>query len=136
MAGLRRFIEAHGGDDVFEFDLTSNRPDCLSHLGVAREVAAIEHTSLRFPEGGLIEFQPAAETIASVEIQDFELCPRYTARVIRGVKVGPSPAWLVARLESVGVRSINNVADVTNYPRLASLLTHLISDSLRAHRLS
>ena len=116
MAGLAvDSIESHGGDDVFELDLTSNRPDCLSHLGVAREVAAIEHSSLRFPEGGLVEVQPAAETIASVEIQDFELCPRYTARVIRGVKVGPSPAWLVARLESVGVRSINNVADITNY---------------------
>ena len=116
MAGLAvDSIESHGGDHIFEFDLTSNRPDCLSHFGIAREVAAIDRTTLKSPKVQLVEVQPRADSAARVDIQDFELCPRYTARVITGVKVGPSPAWLAARLESVGVRSINNVADITNY---------------------
>ena len=116
MAGLAvDSIESHGDDEIFEFDLTSNRPDCLSHFGIAREVAAVDRTTLKSPESRLAEIETRAESVASVAIQVLELCPRYTARVITGVKVGPSPAWLVARLESVGVRSINNVADITNY---------------------
>lgn len=116
MAGIAvDSIESHGEDQIFEFDLTSNRPDCLSHFGIAREVAAIDRTTLKSPQASLGEIEPRADTLARVEIQDFELCPRYTARVITGVRVGPSPAWLAARLESVGVRSINNVADITNY---------------------
>ena len=116
MAGLAvDSIESHGNDEIFEFDLTSNRPDCLSHFGIAREVAVIDGATLKLPQSRLVEVQPSAASAASVEIQDLDLCPRYTARVITGVKVGPAPAWLAARLESVGVRSINNVADVTNY---------------------
>ena len=102
-------------DNVFELDLTSNRPDCLSHFGIAREVAAIEGSTATLPSLSLTQSQVPASSVADVEINDFDLCPRYTARVIRGVKVGPSPGWLISRLESVGVRSINNVADITNY---------------------
>ncbi len=119
MAGLAvDSIEKHATapfDNVFELDLTSNRPDCLSHFGIAREVAAIEGSAARLPAFKLNQSQIPASSVAGVEINDFDLCPRYTARVIRGVKVGPSPDWLVSRLESVGVRSINNVADITNY---------------------
>ena len=119
MAGLAvDSIEKHATapfDNVFELDLTSNRPDCLSHFGIAREVAAIEGSAARLPALNLNQSQIPASSVAAVEINDFDLCPRYTARVIRGVKVGPSPDWLISRLESVGVRSINNVADITNY---------------------
>ncbi len=119
MAGLAvDSIEKHATapfDNVFDLDLTSNRPDCLSHFGIAREVAAIAGSAARFPTFKLNQSQIQASSVAGVEINDFDLCPRYTARVIRGVKVGPSPDWLISRLESVGVRSINNVADITNY---------------------
>ena len=110
-----------GEDYVLEFDLTSNRPDGLSHLGIAREVAALCGAELKLPAA-----QPIAESgesektsdLTSVEIRNPELCPRYTARLIRGVKIGPSPAWLVSRLEALGQRSVNNVADITNYVML------------------
>ncbi|MFN0088177.1 MAG: phenylalanine--tRNA ligase subunit beta [Blastocatellia bacterium] len=111
-------VEEHGGDHVLEFDLTSNRPDCLSHLGVAREAAAVSGKALKMPA---VELRPAkartSET-ASVEILAPELCPRYSARTIRGVRIGPSPAWLVERLEAMGQRSVNNIADITNYVML------------------
>ncbi len=116
MAGLAvDTIEEEGGDHLFEFDLTSNRPDALSHLGVARELAALVGAELVAPTADLDETGPAADGLASVEILDPDLCPRYTARLVQGVKVGPSPAWMVERLEALGMRSINNVADVTNY---------------------
>jgi phenylalanyl-tRNA synthetase beta chain len=113
-------VEDHGEDAVLEIDLTSNRPDCLSHLGVAREVAAIVDQPLKKDgETGRPEdagLQTAALT--SVEISAPELCPRYSARLIKGVKIGPSPDWLVKRLEVMGQRSVNNVADITNYVML------------------
>lgn len=116
MAGLAvDTMEEEGGDVLFEFDITSNRPDALSHLGIAREVAALAGGKLHVPRAELHESETPASDLASVEILDADLCPRYSARVIRGVKVGPSPDWLVARLEALGMRSINNVADVTNY---------------------
>src|SRR6476659_5944680 len=116
MAGLAvDTIDEEGGDFLFEFDLTSNRPDALSHLGVARELAALTDSELRVPEANLVETGPAACELATVEILDPDLCPRYTSRIVRGVKVGPSPEWMVERLEALGMRSINNVADVTNY---------------------
>lgn len=108
-------IEETGGDTLFEFDITSNRPDALSHYGIAREVAALLDAPLVAPVGVVAEAEPAAETLTSVVIEDPELCPRYVARVIRGVTIGPSPDWMVRRLEALGQRSINNVADVTNY---------------------
>lgn len=108
-------IEEIGGDTLFEFDITSNRPDALSHYGIAREVAALLDAPLVAPVGVVAEAEPAAETLTSVVIEDPALCPRYVARVIRGVTIGPSPDWMVRRLEALGQRSINNVADVTNY---------------------
>jgi phenylalanyl-tRNA synthetase beta chain len=109
-------FEALGLKDVrFEIGLTPNRSDCLSVLGVAREAAALCGPDLHFrkPVG------PAGEgdirSLTSVEVKDPEGCPRYAARLIRGITIGPSPAWLARRLESVGLRSINNVVDVTNY---------------------
>ncbi len=108
----------HNLDYVMEFDLTSNRPDCLSHLGIARETAALSGKPLRMPEAKIAESQTKTGDVTSVEILNPDLCPRYTARVIKGVKIGPSPAWLVERLEAMGQRSLNNVADITNYVML------------------
>jgi phenylalanyl-tRNA synthetase beta chain len=119
MAGLAvDAVEAYGDDYILEFDLTSNRPDCLSHLGIAREAAAISAKHLKLPEIKLSESKTGTGEVTSVEIQNPELCPRYTARVIRGVRIGPSPDWLVKRLEGMGQRSVNNVADITNYVML------------------
>ncbi len=111
-------IEEHNGDSILEFELTSNRPDCLSHLGIAREVSAV----LDKPLHNKITIEKTSVTktsaVTSVEVLAQDLCPRYTARVIRGVTVGVSPEWLVARLEALGQRSVNNVADITNYVML------------------
>lgn len=108
-------IEPAGDDHVLEFDLTSNRPDCLSHAGIARETAIVCGTSLIHREPSLREIDPGIETVTSVELLAADLCPRFTARVVRGVKAGPSPKWLVDRLEAIGQRSVNNIADITNY---------------------
>ena len=102
-------------DVQIEIGLTPNRPDCLSVVGVAREVAAMCGKTLRLPEVTIIEGGSPVEDQASVTIKDDDLCPRYAARMIQDVKIGPSPSWMVSRLESVGMRSINNVVDVTNY---------------------
>lgn len=119
MAGLAvDAVEQAGDDEILDFDLTSNRPDCLSHLGIAREVAAITGRQLRLPVVDLQESSETAANLTSVEILDPDLCPRYSARLIRGVKIGPSPDWMVRRLEALGQRSINNVADITNYVML------------------
>ena len=114
-------VEEHGDDSVLEFDLTSNRPDCLSHLGIAREAAAVTGKPLDMPDvvtGRLSDVPTKASEVASVEILNPDLCPRYSARIIKGVKIGPSPEWLVKRLEVMGQRSVNNVADITNYVML------------------
>ena len=104
-----------GGDACLLVEVTSNRPDCLGHLGVARELAAALAARVRRPEVAFEELPESAADLTRVAIEDLDLCPLYTARVIRGVKVGPSPGWLQARLEAVGVRPVNNVVDVTNY---------------------
>lgn len=106
-------IHASGEDSVFDIDLTSNRSDCLSHLGVSREVAAITNDKLRIANDENKE--PTTESQNLVSIQDADLCNRFTARIIRSVKIAESPEWLVKRLEAVGERSINNVADITNF---------------------
>lgn len=116
MAGLAvEGIERIGDDHILDFDLTSNRPDALSHFGIAREAALICGSALTPRAVTLTEGDEPAEAAASIEILDPDLCPRYAARVVRGVKVGPSPKWLVDRLESIGQRPVNNVADITNY---------------------
>lgn len=111
----RPVFEVLGLKDVrFELGLTPNRPDCLSIVGVAREVAAIVGRPLQVPHQlPKEEGTPCADTV-SISLEAQGLCPRYAARLIRGVKVGPSPEWMVRRLEAVGMRSINNVVDVTN----------------------
>ena len=99
MAGLAvESIEPHGDDHLLDLDLTSNRPDALSHLGVAREAAILCGMALRPQVINITESSEAAESVAAVEIHDSELCPRYAARVVRNVTVGPSPKWLVDRL--------------------------------------
>ncbi len=116
MLGLAVEVVHEAGDDfVLEIDLTSNRPDCLSHLGVAREVAAATGGRVSLPEGAPSKMEGRAESFTSVEIRDADLCPRYAGRVVRGVTIKPSPPWLVKRLEAIGQRPINNVADITNY---------------------
>lgn len=109
-------FEALGLKDVrFELGLTPNRADCLSIVGVAREVAAMTASPLRLPQPIVAEEGEEIGLQTSVTIEEPELCPRYAARLIRNVKIGPSPEWLVRKLESVGQRSINNVVDVTNF---------------------
>lgn len=109
-------VEALGLDDVIlEVAVTPNRPDALSILGLAREVSAIFGLPLRFPPTDVTESGPPIVSLARVDVKDRVLCPRYAARVIRGVSVRPSPTWLVRRLEAAGLRPINNVVDVTNF---------------------
>jgi phenylalanyl-tRNA synthetase beta chain len=108
-------------DVVYDLEVTPNRPDLNSLIGIAREISALTGHSLRFPDVVLppssLDPQPSSDLVA-VRIEAPDLCPRYTARVVRGVKVGPSPDWLRQTLEKVGLRSISNVVDVTNYVML------------------
>src|SRR5215831_10270777 len=108
-------LESIGDDSVFELDVATNRPDCLSHYGVAREVAAVYDTRLKPPRFELREADEQTSQVFSISIADPDLCARYCGRYIAGVTIGPSPEWLKTRLEAIGVRSINNVADITNY---------------------
>ena len=102
-------------DTIIEFDLTPNRSDCLSIIGIAREVAAILKTPLKYPRVELPPGTSPTEELSSVTIEAPDHCPRYAARVVTDVRVGPSPFWLQDRLHSVGLRAINNVVDVTNF---------------------
>lgn len=102
-------------DAQIEIGLTPNRPDCLSVVGVAREVAALCDAPLNLPRPQVQESAQDINERTSVRIENPVDCPRYAARMIDAVTIGPSPAWLVRRLEAVGMRSINNVVDVTNY---------------------
>src|SRR5207342_1532546 len=97
-------VEEIEGDSVLDVEVPSNRPDCLSHIGVAREVSVIESGSVTLPVANPPKTEGRAESLTSVEILDPHLCPRYAARIIRGVKIGPSPEWLVKRLEAIGQR--------------------------------
>ena len=108
-------IEEVYGDTVIDIEVSSNRGDCLSHIGVAREVAAFLGKELKLPKFELPEDETQASDKVNIQIDEPELCGRYTARVIIGAKIGPSPEWMSNRLESVGVRSVNNVVDATNY---------------------
>jgi phenylalanyl-tRNA synthetase beta chain len=102
-------------DTVLDLAPTPNRGDCLSVLGIAREIAALTGARLHVPAPHVLEGEPAASTLAQVEVEAPDLCPRYCARLLRGVQVGPTPPWMRTRLALVGLRSINNVVDVTNY---------------------
>jgi phenylalanyl-tRNA synthetase beta chain len=148
------YLGRAGGDVVYDLEITPNRPDWNSVLGIAREIAAVTGNQLKIPQipegrvtrvpnssgqSGTRMARPSenAGDLVSVRIEDAELCPRYTARVVKGVKIGPSPDWLRTTLEKVGVRSINNIVDVTNYVMLETgqplhaFDYHLISASRR-----
>ena len=108
------FASAMGMDDVVvEFEVTPNRPDCLSVVGIAREVRALTGAELRLPEGLAATATGACDV--DIEIEDALACPRYVGRVVHGVHVGPSPDWLQRRLRAVGLRPLNNIVDVTNF---------------------
>ena len=106
-------VESVGGDGVFEMEITTNRPDCMNHHGVARECSAVYDVALKPIQPPLPKAQGKAGF--SIEIADAQGCARYTARIVRGVKIGPSPARIAERLASVDQRSINNIADASNY---------------------
>lgn len=113
------YLGRAGSDVVYDLEVTPNRPDLNSVIGIAREIAALTGNPLKLPA---IQFLSTSSEpisgVVTVRLEDAELCPRYTARVIRRVKIGPSPDWLRSTLEKVGIRSINNVVDVTNYVML------------------
>jgi phenylalanyl-tRNA synthetase beta chain len=120
MAGLNHESTTEvGGDLAIDLEVTSNRPDCLGHIGIAREVAVLWNKRLELPAAAPAAGLPPAispvESLVKVQIECPDLCLRYTARVIRGVKVGPSPSWMVRRLKTVGITPINNVVDISNY---------------------
>lgn len=108
-------IETIGQDTAIDLEVTSNRPDCLGHIGVAREIAVVWGLPLKAPEPQPVGSGPSVTDETAVEITAAALCPRYTARLIKGVKIGPSPAWLKDRLATLGIASVNNVVDITNY---------------------
>ena len=105
-------------DSVVEFEITNNRPDCLSVRGLARESACTFHTPLTFAEPTVTAGHGDIHEKLSVEIKDAELCPRYTARMVKNIKIAPSPKWMRRRLRASGVRPINNIVDITNYVML------------------
>lgn len=111
-------LSAYLGDTILDFDITPNRPDCLSVIGIAREIAALTESKLRIPEIHYEELAQPVDSLASVEIAALDLCPRYCASLLTGVKVAPSPQWLQRRLLACGMRPINNIVDVTNYVML------------------
>ncbi len=114
IAGLEVvLIEKIGSDSIFDIEITPNRPDCFNMVGIAREVSAA--CGKRFKPPKIKKIKPTFKAKPTVQIKDKALCPRYTARIIKDVKVGPSPKWLVETLEKMGLRSVNNVVDVTNY---------------------
>jgi len=108
-------IETVGDDTAIDLEVTSNRPDCLGHLGVAREISVLWGQPLKAPQPQPEGSGPSVTKQTSVAIEANDLCPRYTARLIKGVKVGPSPEWLQKRLTTLGVATVNNVVDITNY---------------------
>jgi phenylalanyl-tRNA synthetase beta chain len=129
------YLGRASGDVVYDLEITPNRPDWNSVIGIAREIAAVTGNKLKMPDVTVGQASRPSQTeenklesgatpdlrcedLVSVRIEDAELCPRYTARVVKGVKVGPSPDWLRSTLEKVGFRSINNIVDVTNYVML------------------
>lgn len=116
MAGLNHESSSPVGDDLaIDLEITSNRPDCLGHIGIAREAAVLFQQPLKLPAAAPRAAAANVADLTSVDLQCPQLCHRYTARVLRGVKVAPSPAWLSRQLATIGVATINNVVDVTNY---------------------
>lgn len=110
-------IEKIGKDWVLDINILSNRPDCLSHIGMAREIGAMLKIKpvIAKPKTGKIKGMPLAKSLVAVEIKDHNACFRYTGLAVTGTKIGPSPDWVARRLKACGLRPINNVVDVTNY---------------------
>ena len=107
-----------GPETVLSIDVGTNRPDCLSLVGIAREITALAGGETRVPSGAVTESGPPVDSLANVRVDAHDDCPRFVGRVITGVRIGPSPDWLKRRIEAAGVRSISNVVDVTNYVML------------------
>lgn len=105
-------------EDVVEFEITSNRPDCFSIVGLAREAAATFRKPFNMPKIEVIEEEKSMDNMINIEIKNYDICPRYTCRIIEDVKIEPSPQWLRHRLTSAGIRPINNIVDITNYVML------------------
>ena len=112
------YLGRSGSDVVYDLEVTPNRPDLNSVIGIAREIVALTGNALKIPGIKFSESNEKVADLVSVKIEDAEICPRYTARIVKGVKIGPSPAWLCDTLEKAGIRSISNVVDVTNYVML------------------
>jgi phenylalanyl-tRNA synthetase beta chain len=119
---LEEFHDVSAGlttpDIAIDLEVTSNRPDCLGHIGIAREISVLFQQPLTIPTAAVTESSHPAADAVSVRIDCSDLCPEYHARLIRGVRIGPSPAWLRDRLAAVGINSVNNVVDITNYVML------------------
>jgi phenylalanyl-tRNA synthetase beta chain len=113
-------IEFFESDAVIVLEVTSNRGDCLSHIGIARELAAATGKNLKLPKIELPEGDKEVSEFVDVRIEQSRLCCRYTARIINGIRVGPAPDWMKKRLGAIGVRSVNNVVDATNYAMMES----------------
>jgi phenylalanyl-tRNA synthetase beta chain len=107
--------DLYESDTAYELEITSNRPDWLSLIGIAREVKALSGNKLKFPEVAPLENKSDKDYSDLIEIKDYELCPRYTGRIVKNVKVAESPDWLKEALTSIGLRPINNIVDITNY---------------------
>jgi phenylalanyl-tRNA synthetase beta chain len=124
-------------DQIIDIAVTPNRSDCLSIVGIGREVAAICKSPLRYPVISILEAGPDITALSSVTVDDPGGCPRYAARIVQGITVGPSPEWLRRRLETVGLRSINNIVDVTNYVlmEMGQPLHAFDFERLREHRI-
>ena len=116
---IEEYKPTNDGDVILDVEVTSNRGDCLGHIGIAREIAAARYTenrrSLKMPELAKMSFGPAIGDELKLTNSVPEVCPLFTARLIRNVKISPSPDWLVQAIESLGQRSINNVVDITNF---------------------
>lgn len=111
---LENYLNSTAGAN-FEIDLTPNRPDCTSHIGVARDITTLTGEELKIPETPIQETDDPTANHISVEIKDSAACPRYAARVIKNIQIGPSPKWLQDYLKSVGLRPINNIVDLSNF---------------------
>lgn len=117
---LEEILSRDNGETAVDLEVTSNRPDCLGHIGVAREISVLTGEALKIPDPQPSQGKLTTADEVSVEIENQSLCPRYVARVIQGVKIGPSPAWLAERLIAVGVKPVNNIVDITNFVLLES----------------
>ena len=112
--------EEKDGDIILDIETYANRPDTLGHLGVAREIAAAFGLKLQKKSWTIVEGVEETSQLVNIQIRSEDLCRRYCGLIVDEVKVGPSPAWLKSRLEAVGLKSINNVVDVTNYVLMAT----------------